>query len=113
MHFVLLHMNLNFVPLVLTCGLVFSFLAKRDAKCLFLKNVPFSATKEDILKMFRKAVDVRFPGGTEGPTKGWDFLWCQICKTYIIELYLKHILYNRYVFSTELNFLIFQQDCFC
>lgn len=53
-----------------TCAVI---LAKRDARCLFLKNVPFNATKEDILKIFRKAVDVRFPGGTDGPTKGWEF----------------------------------------
>lgn len=46
------------------------FLAMKDARCLFLKNLPFNATKEDIMKIFKKAVDVRFPGGSAGPTKG-------------------------------------------
>lgn len=46
------------------------FLAAKDGRCLFLKNVPYSATKKDILKVFRNAVDVRFPGGAEGPNKG-------------------------------------------
>ncbi|CAK6952269.1 nucleolin-like [Scomber scombrus] len=45
-----------------------------DAKCVFLKNVPYSATEKDILKIFPKAIAVRFPGGTEGPTKGIAFL---------------------------------------
>ncbi|XP_029308927.1 nucleolin-like isoform X2 [Cottoperca gobio] len=46
----------------------------KDGKCLFLKNVPYTATKEDILKVFQKAVSVRFPGGTEGPKTGIAFL---------------------------------------
>uniref|UniRef100_A0A3Q3XJP7 RRM domain-containing protein n=1 Tax=Mola mola TaxID=94237 RepID=A0A3Q3XJP7_MOLML len=50
------------------------FLAMKDARCLFLKNLPFNATKEDIMKIFKKAVDVRFPGGSAGPTKGIAFL---------------------------------------
>nr|XP_046263352.1 nucleolin-like isoform X2 [Scatophagus argus] len=45
-----------------------------DARCLFLKNVPYNATKQDILKIFHKAVDVRFPGGTESPNKGIAFV---------------------------------------
>ncbi|XP_068593788.1 nucleolin-like isoform X3 [Cebidichthys violaceus] len=48
--------------------------AAKDEKCLCLKNVPFNATKEDLLKVFQKAVDVRFPGGTEGPKKGLAFV---------------------------------------
>ncbi|XP_073346676.1 nucleolin-like [Pagrus major] len=48
--------------------------ASRDAKCLFLKNVPYDATRKDIMKIFRKAVNVRFPGGAEGPTKGIAFV---------------------------------------
>ncbi|XP_020505144.2 nucleolin [Labrus bergylta] len=48
--------------------------AARDAKCLFLKNIPYSATKEDILKIFGKAVTVRFPEGAEGPTTGIAFV---------------------------------------
>ncbi|XP_034743046.1 nucleolin-like isoform X2 [Etheostoma cragini] len=46
----------------------------KDSRCLFLKNVPYNATKEDILKAFRKAIAVRFPGGTEGPKKGIAFV---------------------------------------
>ncbi|XP_044076321.1 nucleolin-like isoform X2 [Siniperca chuatsi] len=46
----------------------------KDGRCLFLKNVPYNATKKDILKIFRKAVAVRFPGGTEGPNKGIAFV---------------------------------------
>ncbi|XP_076601700.1 nucleolin-like [Chaetodon auriga] len=46
----------------------------RDGRCLFLKNVPYSATKQDILKIFRKAVAVRFPGGTESPKTGIAFV---------------------------------------
>lgn len=46
----------------------------KDDRCLFLKNVPYSATKKEILKIFHKAVAVRFPGGTEGPNKGIAFV---------------------------------------
>ena len=46
------------------------FLGGKNGRCLFLKNVPFNATKEDILKVFRKAVAVRFPDGAKGPKKG-------------------------------------------
>ncbi|XP_034558264.1 nucleolin-like [Notolabrus celidotus] len=48
--------------------------ADKDARCLFLKNVPYDATKEDIMKSFRKAVTVRFPGGAENPAKGIAFV---------------------------------------
>eukprot|EP00066_Takifugu_rubripes_P009134 XP_003975826.2 PREDICTED: nucleolin-like [Takifugu rubripes] len=44
-----------------------------NSKCLYLKNIPYDTTKEDLLKLF-KAVDVRFPGGTDGPKKGTAFL---------------------------------------
>ncbi|KAM9720214.1 nucleolin-like [Menidia menidia] len=46
----------------------------KDARCLFLKNIPYNATKEDILKSFPKAVTVRFPGGTKGPSQGIAFV---------------------------------------
>lgn len=48
--------------------------AIKDAKCLFLKNLPYNATKKDIMKIFRKAVDIRFPGGAEGPSHGIAFV---------------------------------------
>ncbi|XP_061587184.1 nucleolin-like isoform X2 [Cololabis saira] len=46
----------------------------KDARCLFLKNVPYNATKEDILEVFGKAVAVRFPGGAKGPSQGIAFV---------------------------------------
>ncbi|XP_056148795.1 nucleolin-like [Lampris incognitus] len=46
----------------------------KDARCLFLKNVPYTATKTDILKLFPKATTVRFPGGDKGPTTGIAFV---------------------------------------
>lgn len=51
------------------------YLAAKNARCLFLKNVPFKATKEEILKVFPNAVNVRFPGGTQGPKNGWVSMW--------------------------------------
>ncbi|XP_024864998.1 nucleolin-like isoform X2 [Kryptolebias marmoratus] len=45
-----------------------------DGRCLFLKNVPYNATKEDIQKMFHKAIAVRFPGGAKNPNKGIAFV---------------------------------------
>ncbi|XP_027140874.1 nucleolin isoform X3 [Larimichthys crocea] len=48
--------------------------AVRDARCLFLKNVPLNATKQDIMKIFRKAADVRFPGGSETANRGIAFV---------------------------------------
>ncbi|XP_026168473.1 nucleolin-like isoform X2 [Mastacembelus armatus] len=47
---------------------------KKNARCLFLKNVPYDATKQDILKIFHKAIAVRFPGGTKTPIKGIAFV---------------------------------------
>ncbi|XP_037538093.1 nucleolin [Nematolebias whitei] len=46
----------------------------KDGRCLFLKNVPYSATKEDIKKVFHKAIAVRFPGGAKSPDKGIAFV---------------------------------------
>ncbi|KAM6919991.1 nucleolin-like [Lycodopsis pacificus] len=46
----------------------------KNEKCLLLKNIPYNTTKEDLLKIFQKAVDVRFPGGTDGPKKGVAFV---------------------------------------
>ncbi|XP_053293250.1 nucleolin isoform X2 [Pleuronectes platessa] len=48
--------------------------AARDARCLFVKNLPFTATKADIQKIFQTAVNVRFPDGAEGPSKGIAFV---------------------------------------
>lgn len=46
----------------------------RDARAVFVKNIPYSATKEDIFKVFPKATAVRFLGGTETPSKGIAFV---------------------------------------
>ncbi|XP_074544488.1 nucleolin-like [Halichoeres trimaculatus] len=48
--------------------------AAKDARCLFLKNVPFDSTKEEILKSFHRAATVRFPGGGEHPNHGIAFV---------------------------------------
>ncbi|XP_075876918.1 nucleolin-like isoform X2 [Nelusetta ayraudi] len=48
--------------------------AEKNTRCLFLKNVPFNATKDEIQKVFPEAVDVRFPGRTKGPNKGMAFV---------------------------------------
>uniref|UniRef100_A0A3B5KLZ7 RRM domain-containing protein n=1 Tax=Takifugu rubripes TaxID=31033 RepID=A0A3B5KLZ7_TAKRU len=45
----------------------------KSAEKATLSNIPYDTTKEDLLKLF-KAVDVRFPGGTDGPKKGTAFL---------------------------------------
>ncbi|XP_047223855.1 nucleolin-like isoform X2 [Girardinichthys multiradiatus] len=46
----------------------------KDNRCLFLKNVPYDATQEDIRKVFQRAIAVRFPGGAKGPTQGIAFV---------------------------------------
>ncbi|KAG7227155.1 hypothetical protein INR49_013953 [Caranx melampygus] len=46
----------------------------KDGRCLFLKNIPYNATKKDILKVFHKAIAIRFPGGATGPTQGIAFV---------------------------------------
>ncbi|XP_015224448.1 PREDICTED: nucleolin-like [Cyprinodon variegatus] len=46
----------------------------KDHRCLFLKNVPYNATEEDIRKVFRRAVAIRFPGGAKGPSQGIAFV---------------------------------------
>ncbi|XP_067330751.1 nucleolin-like [Channa argus] len=46
----------------------------KDARCLFLRNIPYNTTKKQILKIFHKAIAVRFPGGTKSPSKGIAFV---------------------------------------
>ncbi|KAM8727789.1 nucleolin-like isoform 2-T2 [Acanthopagrus schlegelii] len=74
--------------------------ASSDAKCLFLKNLPYTATKEDIMKIFRKAVSVRFPDDAEGPSKGIAFVEL---KNKIIA---KKLLQKRRVFKIQDRVLI-------
>ncbi|XP_067109026.1 nucleolin-like isoform X2 [Osmerus mordax] len=44
----------------------------KHARTLFVKDIPFSATKEDLKIVFDEAVDIRFLGG--GPNKGIAFV---------------------------------------
>uniref|UniRef100_A0A8C8DK29 RRM domain-containing protein n=1 Tax=Oryzias sinensis TaxID=183150 RepID=A0A8C8DK29_9TELE len=46
----------------------------KEARSLFLKNLPFDAKKEDILKFFKHAVAVRFPGRSKRPSRGIAFV---------------------------------------
>ncbi|XP_076000641.1 nucleolin-like [Genypterus blacodes] len=46
----------------------------KDARTLFVKNIPLTATKTDIHKIFSKSTAMRFLGGTEGPSKGVAFV---------------------------------------
>ncbi|XP_037133018.1 nucleolin-like isoform X3 [Syngnathus acus] len=46
----------------------------KDSRCLFLKNVPYNATKKDIKEVFPKAIDIRFPDQADSPDKGIAFL---------------------------------------
>lgn len=43
---------------------------ERDAKTLFVKNLPFSATVDDLKEVFEDAVDVRVPAGQNGSNRG-------------------------------------------
>ncbi|KAK7945353.1 hypothetical protein WMY93_001081 [Mugilogobius chulae] len=46
----------------------------KNERTLFVQNIPLSATREDVLKVFPKATAVRFLGGTESPSKGIAFV---------------------------------------
>ncbi|XP_031663000.1 nucleolin isoform X2 [Oncorhynchus kisutch] len=46
----------------------------KDARTLFVKNIPFAATKEDLRKVFDTAVEIRFPGGIGTPSKGIAYI---------------------------------------
>ena len=91
-------------------------LAMTDAKCLFLKNLPFNVTKEDIKNIFKKAVDVRFPGGSTSPTKGSVLKpLCQTCNHWLgirIKVVLLWFLYSKlkwiYMFFHSIAFLEFK-----
>ncbi|XP_069366842.1 nucleolin-like isoform X2 [Paralichthys olivaceus] len=48
--------------------------AARNARCLFVKNLPLTAKKTDIQKIFPRAINIRFPGGAERPTQGIAFV---------------------------------------
>ncbi|XP_010897017.3 nucleolin isoform X2 [Esox lucius] len=42
----------------------------RDARTLFVKNLPFSATKDDLMEVFADAVEIRVPPGQDGSNRG-------------------------------------------
>lgn len=46
------------------------FPTERDARTLFVKNLPFSATADDLKEVFEDAVDVRLPQGQNGSNRG-------------------------------------------
>ncbi|KAJ8374320.1 hypothetical protein SKAU_G00049000 [Synaphobranchus kaupii] len=43
---------------------------ERDARTLFVKNLPFSATQEDLKEVFDQAVEIRIPPGQNGSNRG-------------------------------------------
>lgn len=43
---------------------------ERDARTLFVKNLPFSTTADDLREVFEDAVDVRVPQGQNGSNRG-------------------------------------------
>ncbi|KAI4828876.1 hypothetical protein KUCAC02_022948, partial [Chaenocephalus aceratus] len=47
---------------------------ERDSKTLFVKNLPFSATIEDLKEVFEAAVDVRLPPGQNGSNRGIAYI---------------------------------------
>ncbi|XP_069009510.1 LOW QUALITY PROTEIN: nucleolin [Embiotoca jacksoni] len=47
---------------------------ERDARTLFVKNLPFSATAEDLKEVFEDAVDVRLPQGQNGSNRGIAYI---------------------------------------
>ncbi|KAJ8393171.1 hypothetical protein AAFF_G00068540 [Aldrovandia affinis] len=47
---------------------------ERDARTLFVKNVPFSATKEDLKQVFAQAIQIRVPTGNTGSNKGIAYM---------------------------------------
>lgn len=46
----------------------------KDARCLFVKNIPIRSTKKDLQKIFEQAINIRFPGGSYNPNQGIAFL---------------------------------------
>lgn len=66
----LLLLYLSFLELIDFHVVTAFFLTAKDARTLFVKNIPFAATKEDLRKVFDTAVEIRFPGGIGTPSKG-------------------------------------------
>lgn len=49
---------------------IYIFSSERNARTLFVKNLPFSATVDDLKELFEDAVDVRLPPGQNGSNRG-------------------------------------------
>ncbi|XP_060933550.1 nucleolin [Limanda limanda] len=47
---------------------------ERDARTLFVKNLPFSATPDDLKEVFADSVDVRLPPGQNGSNRGIAYI---------------------------------------
>ncbi|XP_047231175.1 nucleolin isoform X2 [Girardinichthys multiradiatus] len=47
---------------------------ERDARTLFVKNLPYSATTDDLKELFESAVDVRLPQGQSGSNRGIAYI---------------------------------------
>lgn len=48
--------------------------SERDAKTLFVKNLPFAATSDDLKEIFDEAVDIRLPLGQNGSNRGIAYI---------------------------------------
>lgn len=47
---------------------------ERDARTLFVKNLPYSATADDLKELFESAVDVRLPQSQSGSNRGIAYI---------------------------------------
>ncbi|XP_037553968.1 nucleolin [Nematolebias whitei] len=47
---------------------------ERDTRTLFVKNLPFSATADDLKELFEDAVDIRLPQGQNGSNRGIAYI---------------------------------------
>ncbi|XP_046882943.1 nucleolin-like [Hypomesus transpacificus] len=62
-------------PMRIDKAKVKEIIAKAKHACtLFVKEIPYSATKEELKIVFDEAVDIRFLGGGDGPNKGIAFV---------------------------------------
>lgn len=43
---------------------------ERDTRTLFVKNLPYSATADELKEVFEDAVDIRVPQGQNGNNRG-------------------------------------------
>lgn len=53
---------------VISCASV--CLSERDTRTLFVKNLPYSATADDLKEVFEDAVDIRVPPGQNSSNRG-------------------------------------------